>query len=85
MTRFVRNVRVASSQLSEVAWRAVVEFEALCALKVPEVCQRKVFSTAYALRKTPQDVCYFVPRAGLIRLSSIWLTTIMACEIPRSG
>ena len=48
----------------KVAWRTVLGFEALCALIVPDVFQREVFSTAYALRKTTQDVCYFVPQSG---------------------
>jgi len=84
MTRFVHSVltfyRVTPSQLSVVAWRTILAFEALCVLFTPEACQREVFSTAYALR-TPQDARYFVHQSGLIRLSSIWLTTTMACEI----
>ena len=66
MTRFVRSVltvyKVAFFQLSTVAWRTTLGFEALCVLFAPEACQREVFSTAYALR-TPQDERYFVPQS----------------------
>ena len=40
------------SQLSGVAWRTVLRFEAFNALSIPEACQGEVFSAAYALRKT---------------------------------
>ena len=33
-------------------------------LSVPYACQREVFNAAYVLRKTSQNVRYFVPRSG---------------------
>ena len=83
LMKFVRGVlnyyRIAPSQLSGVAWHTVRGFEALCDLIVQDACQREVFSVAYVLRKTAQDVRYFVPRVGVKRSLLIWLIVIMAC------
>ena len=72
MTRFLRSVltfyRVAPSQLLAMAWRMVLEFEALCALYPPEACQREVFSTASALRRILQGTHYFVPQSGVEKI-----------------
>jgi len=69
LTLFVCDVpshlRIAPSQLSKVA--SVLGFEALCALSVPDACQREVFCAANALRKTPQDA-HFVPQSGCEKL-----------------
>ena len=64
-----------------VAWRTVLEFEALYALNVPEACQREVFGAAYTLRKTPKMHVTLCPRVGLKKLSLTWLITTMACGI----
>ena len=65
LTKFARGIlshyRVASSQLSGVAWYTVLGFKALYSLSVPEACLHEVFCAAYALRKTSQDTCYFLP------------------------
>ena len=42
----------------------MLRFKALYALIVPDVCRCEVFSAAYALKKTAQDACYFVPLSG---------------------
>ena len=42
--------------------------KAIYALSVPEVCQREVFSAAYALRKTSQDARYFMPQSGVEKI-----------------
>jgi len=69
MTKFIHSVlsfyKVAPSQLSAVAWRTVLGFEALCDLYAPEACQVEVFSAAYSLRKTTQGAHYFIPQSGV--------------------
>ena len=42
----------------------MLRFEALYALIVPDVCQREVFSAAYALKKTAQYARYFISQSG---------------------
>jgi len=42
----------------------VLGFEALCALVSLDACRREVFSVVYVLRRTSQNVCYFVPQSG---------------------
>ena len=68
LTKFVHSIltyyRIPPSQLSRVAWRFVLGFEALCALIVLDAYRHEAFIIAYALRKTAQDVCYFVPQSG---------------------
>jgi len=86
MTKFVRSVlifyEVAPSQLMAVAWRIVLEFEALCNLYAPEACHREVFNTVYLLRKTIQGTRSFISQSGVEKLSLIWSITTMVCEIP---
>ena len=66
MTKSVRNVlifyEVSPSQLTAVAWRTVLGFEALCNLYAPEAYQCEVFSSANLLRKTSNGTRYFTPR-----------------------
>ena len=65
MTKFVRSVLifygVTPSQLSAVAWRTVLGFEALYDLYAPEACHCEVFNVAYLLRKTTLGARYFIP------------------------
>ena len=57
------------SQLSAVTWRTVLGFKALCALYALGACQREVFSTAYALRRTTKGTRYFVPQSGVEKIN----------------
>jgi len=61
-------MRFAPPQLTAVAWRIVLEFEALCNLYAPEACQCEVFSAAYLLRKTSHGTHYFTPLSGVEKL-----------------
>ena len=65
MIKFVHSVltfyKIASSQLSAIVWCTVLGFKALYALFTPEACEHEIFSTAYALKRTPHDARYFVP------------------------
>ena len=63
LTPFIHGVlshlRIALSQLSGVAWRTVLGFEALCVLSAPNACQREVLCTDYR---------FFVPQIGYEKL-----------------
>ena len=68
MMKFIRSVLifygVAPSQLSAVAWRIILGFDALCDLYALETCHCEVFSAAYLLRKTTLGVRYFIHLGG---------------------
>jgi len=72
MTKFVRSILIFSgvtpSQLTTVAWRTVLGFEVLYNLYALEVCHRKVFNTAYLLRKTTQGARYFILKSGVEKI-----------------
>jgi len=72
MTKFVHSVltfyKVTPSQLSAIAWRTILGFEALCDLYALEACQLEVFSVAYSLRKTIQSARYFFPQSRVEKI-----------------
>ena len=68
--------QVAPSQLTAVAWRIVLDFEALCALFAPNSCRHKDFCAIYSLRKTSQDSRVFISRGDCDRLIvNLWIVT----------
>ena len=72
MTRFVHSsltfYGATPSQLSAMAWRTVLGFEAFCALYVLDACQREVFSIAYTLRRIIQGARYFIFQSGVEKI-----------------
>ena len=85
MMKFVRRIlifyEVTPSQLTAVAWRTVLGFEALCNLYAPEAYHREVFSTAYLLRKTFLGALYFISQSSVEKSSLMWPIVTMVCKI----
>ena len=72
LTNFVHEIlsyfQATPSQLTAVAWRIVLSFEALCISFAPNSHRRENFCAIYSLRKTSQDSRFFIPRSSCGRL-----------------